>query len=199
MKGSAVTITSNAVLDAIHNRRSIGKVTDEVPPKELIEKMLEAAITAPNHHHTEPWRFFVLTGDARLGLGDALVEDRLSGEEDPDSVPAAVIEKTRQKPLRAPVVIGVAVQPQASSKVWEVEEICSTAAATQNMLLAADSLGLATMWRTGDPCYSDPVKKFFGLGENDTLLGMVYVGYKAAEPAERTRTPVSQFTTWWDS
>ncbi|TVR70786.1 MAG: nitroreductase [Sphaerobacteraceae bacterium] len=199
MKGNAVTITSNAILDAINNRRSVGKVTEEIPPTEHIQTMLEAAITAPNHHHTEPWRFFVLTGDARLGLGDALVEDRLSGEEDPSSIPEAVIEKTRQKPLRAPVVIGVAVQPQQRAKVWEVEEVCSTAAAIQNMLLAAHSLGLATMWRTGDPCYSEPVKQFFGLGEEDTLLGMIYVGYPASEPAARNRTPVDQVTTWWDS
>lgn len=191
-----MTTTTNAVLDAIHNRRSIGKVTDEEPPRELIQQMLEAAVTAPNHHHTEPWRFFVLTGDARLGLGDALVEDRLATEDDPSSIPQAVLDKTREKPLRAPVVIGVAVQPQSGSKVWPVEEVCATAAAVQNMLLAGESLGLATMWRTGDPCYSEPVKRFFGLDESDTLLGMIYVGYKAAEPKPPVRTPVEKFTVW---
>ena len=191
-----MTTTANSVLDAIHNRRSIGKVTDEEPPRELIQQMLEAAVTAPNHHHTEPWRFYVLTGDARLGLGDALVEDRLTSEDDPSSIPDAVIRKTREKPLRAPVVIGVAVKPQNGSKIWPVEEVCATAAAVQNMLLAGESLGLATMWRTGDPCYSEPVKRFFGLGEQDTLIGMIYVGYKAAEPKQSARTPVERFIEW---
>ena len=194
-----MTVTSNAVLDAIHNRRSIGKVTDQEPPKELIQQMLEAAVTAPNHHHTEPWRFFVLTGDARLGLGDALVEAKLAEEDDPGNIPEAVIEKTREKPLRAPVVIGVAVQPQPGAKIWPVEEVCATAAAIQNMLLAGDALGLATMWRTGDPCYSEPVKRYFGLDDGDTLLGMIYVGYPAAEPKPRSRTHVDQFTIWRDS
>jgi nitroreductase len=198
-RGIPVTITSNSMLDAIHNRRSIGKVTDDVPPRELIEQMIEAAITAPNHHHTEPWRFFILTGDARLGLGDALVEARLAEEDDPSNVPQALLNKTREKPLRAPVVIGVAVKPDPGKKVWPVEEVCATAAAVQNMLLAGDALGLATMWRTGDPCYSEPVKRFFGLGERDTLIGMIYVGYRAAEPGERTRTPVEHVTQWWES
>jgi nitroreductase len=193
-----VTITEHPVLDALLNRRSIGKVSDQEPPRELIQQLLEAAITAPNHHHTEPWRFFVLTGDARLRLGDALVEARLAEEDDPAVVPQPVLDKIREKPLRAPVVIGVAAQPQPGAKIWEVEEICATAAAIQNMLLAADALGLATMWRTGDPCYSDAVKRFFGLDESDTLLGMIYVGYAAAEPKPRTRTPVEKFTLWWD-
>jgi nitroreductase len=191
-----VTVTSNAVLDAIHSRRSIGKVTDEVPPRELIQQMLEAAVTAPNHHHSEPWRFFVLTGDARLGLGDALVEAKFAESDDPENVPEAVIRKTREKPLRAPVVIGVAVQPHPGQKIWPVEEICATAAAIQNMLLAGESLGLATMWRTGDPCYSDQVKRYFGLDEDDTLLGMIYVGYKASEPKQPSRTPVDKLTVW---
>jgi nitroreductase len=196
MRETQVTIASNPLLEAIFNRRSIGKVTTEEPPRELIEQMLEAAVTAPNHHHTEPWRFYVLTGDARLELGEALVEERLAGEEDPDRVPEAVIKKTREKPLRAPVVIGVAVKPQQSTKVWHVEEVCATAAAIQNMLLAADALGLATMWRTGDPCYSEPVKRYFDLGPDDTLLGMIYVGYAASEPKSRTRMPAEQVTEW---
>jgi nitroreductase len=199
VKGESVTITSNPVLESIHNRRSIGKVTDQEPPRELIQHMLEAAVTAPNHHHTEPWRFFVLTGDARLGLGDALVEARLAEEEDPATIPQAVLDKTREKPLRAPVVIGVAVQPQPGQKIWPIEEVCATAAAIQNMLLAGEALGLATMWRTGDPCYSEPVKRYFGLDEADTLLGMIYVGYAAAEPKQPTRTPVDRFTVWRDS
>lgn len=193
-----MTITSNPVLEAIHSRRSIGKVTDEQPPRELIQQMLDAAVTAPNHHMTEPWRFFVLTGSARNRLGEALVEERLSQEEDPDSVPEKVLDKIRAKPLRAPVIIAAAVQPKPGTKIWEVEEICATAAAIQNMLLAGDSLGLATMWRTGDPAYSEPVKRFFGLDEDDTLLGMIYVGYAETEPGPSPRTPASDVTVWME-
>jgi nitroreductase len=193
-----VTITSNSILEAIHNRRSIGKVTDDVPPREQIEQMLAAAITAPNHYHTEPWRFFVLTGDARLGLGDALVEARRQEEDDPSNVPQAVLDKTREKPLRAPVVIGVAVKPQPGEKIWPVEEVCATAAAVQNMLLAGEALGLAAMWRTGAPCYSEPVKQFFGLDEQDTLIGMIYVGYQATDPTAPTRKSIDEVAVWWN-
>lgn len=58
--------------EAIINRRSIGKVKDDPVPKTFIEKMLKAATYAPNHYRTEPWRFFVLTGDSRKKLGEVL-------------------------------------------------------------------------------------------------------------------------------
>jgi nitroreductase len=197
MKGIELMETVQlSVLDAIHRRRSIGKMTGEMPPREAIEQVLDAAIQAPNHHLTEPWRFFVLAGDARLELGDAMVRARLASEPNPDDVPALVLEKLRQKPLRAPVIIAVAVQPQPGAKVVEIEEICSGAAAAQNMLLAAEAIGLAAMWRTGDACFSDEIKKFFGLDVDDHLLGFIYLGYAAIDVPPRQRTPAREFTLW---
>ncbi|MDQ3044099.1 MAG: nitroreductase family protein, partial [Chloroflexota bacterium] len=49
-------------MTAIRERRSIGKVGPERPPRELIEQVLEAATWAPNHRLTEPWRFIVIAG-----------------------------------------------------------------------------------------------------------------------------------------
>ena len=53
------------ILEIIKQRRSIGKVTSERPTREQIERILQAATHAPNHHKVEPWRFFVLAGHAR--------------------------------------------------------------------------------------------------------------------------------------
>ena len=64
------------VLDAITNRRSINKLNQDVPPKELIEKILQAGNWAPTHHGTEPWRFYVITGDSRRKLGDVMANLR---------------------------------------------------------------------------------------------------------------------------
>lgn len=57
------------VLEAIATRRSIGKVKEDPVPSELIHQIVEAGTWAPSHFRTEPWRFFVLTGDARKALG----------------------------------------------------------------------------------------------------------------------------------
>jgi nitroreductase len=102
------------------------------------------------------------------------------------------------KPLRAPWVIAVAVEPDAREKVVELEEIAATAAATQNMLLAAEALGLGAIWRTGWACYAPEMSGFLGLSERATVLGFVYVGYPAQPAPERVRKPVDAVATWME-
>ena len=186
------------VLEAIRTRRSIGKVGPERPPKEVIERVLEAATWAPTHHKTQPWRFYVLTGPAREALGEVMAECKAAHV--PGHKAEAKMEKARKKPLRAPVVIAVAVQPSTDEDVVEIEEIAATAAAVENMLLAAHGMGLGAMWRTGDACYDPKMQAFFGLQEPARLLGFVYLGYPAMSPPRASRIPAEELTVWmgWD-
>ncbi len=194
-----------ATLEAIRTRRSVGKVRPERPPREAIEAILEAATWAPNHRLTEPWRFVVLAGEARRALGTAIAEGQAARRPDPADADAGVeardaFERTAAKPLRAPVVIAVAVEPVVGPKIVEIEEVAAGAAAVQNMLLAAHALGLAAIWRTGDACYDPVVKGFLGLAPAAHLLGFVYLGYPDGAPPERERTPAGGLTRWlgWD-
>lgn len=196
------------ILDAIRTRRSIGNVRSERPPRDLIEKIIEAGTWAPNHRLTEPWRFIVLAGEARRAFGAVLGErqaaKRPATPGSPDEVAVtesrAAESKAAAKPLRAPVVIAVAVEPVVGPKIVEAEEVMAGAAAAQNMLLAAHALGLAAIWRTGDPAYDPAVKAFFGLESTAHLLGFIYVGYPEGTPPQRERTAADQVTRWlgWD-
>lgn len=190
-------IEDEFLLTALRNRRSISKVSPEAPPEELIRTMLEAATWAPNHFQTEPWRFVVLRGEARERLGAVMGDLAAARETDPDRKDAAR-ERMVTKPLRAPWVIAVAVEPDAREKVVELEEIAATAAATQNMLLAAEALGLGAIWRTGWACYAPEMSGFLGLSERATVLGFVYVGYPAQPAPERVRKPVDAVATWME-
>lgn len=184
---------------AIRTRRSIGKVGTEIPDRQLIEKVLEAARWAPNHHMTQPWKFIVLTGDARKRLGSVLKElkaEEMTPEE--RKLRAEQLEQTAQKPLRAPVVIAVAVTPSDDPRVEEVEEICAVAAGVQNALLTAHALGLGAIWRTGKPTYTEKMKSFFKLGERDQMLGFIYLGYPSMLPKERQREPLKEKVEWWN-
>ena len=66
------------ILTAIHTRQSIGKVLPDAVPRQDIERLLDAAVQAPNHHRNRPWRFVVLTGAARERLGDVMAQALLS-------------------------------------------------------------------------------------------------------------------------
>lgn len=73
------------IFEAIKTRRSIGLVSEEPVSKELIEKIIEAGTWAPSHYRTEPWKFFVLTGDSRIRLGKTLAKIEAQQMEDPTS------------------------------------------------------------------------------------------------------------------
>jgi nitroreductase len=182
-------------IEAITTRRSVNKTAEGVPDRGAIAQLIDAAIAAPNHHLTEPWRFVVLTGDAlkEMGAAWAAGEARLGG--DP--------EKVRDKPLRAPVIITVIERPNRTNpKVVEVEEHHAVGAAMQNMLLAAHATGLATMLRTGPAARTPEVEEYLGVEPGEFIAGFVYVGYEP-EGFERKaprKTPASDLTSWrgWD-
>jgi len=174
------------VFEAIRSRRSIGKHLPDVPPRGLIEEMLAAAVEAPNHYETEPWRFFVLTGNAREEFGsvlEAALRRRMAGEDKAKVEGLALAE--RAKPLRSPVLIVVGVRHSAVSRAGErvvpVEDLEATAAAVQNMVLAAHALGLAAQWRTGEGAFDPHVKRWFGLDADDEIAAILYVGYRDPE------------------
>ncbi len=186
------------ILEAIRGRRSIGKVKPDPIDRETIGKLLEAAVWAPNHHHTEPWKFFVLTGEGRRPLGRTLAE--IAAEKLDPSLTAeereALLKKEEDKPFRAPVIIAVAVTPSDDPKAIPIEETAAVHAAVQNMLLAAHALGLGAIWRTGQPAYHPKMKRLFGLRPQDEVAGFVYVGYPDMPHPSGRRTPVSEKTVW---
>src|SRR5215472_3418457 len=100
----------NRAFDIIKQRRSIGQFTQDQPTRAQIEQLLEAATYAPNHHVTEPWHFFVVTGTAREELGEVMAASlsaRLKEQQDSEAI-QQLLSKERRKPLRAPVIITVA-------------------------------------------------------------------------------------------
>lgn len=184
------------VISAIRTRRSIGKVKADSVPKEMIETILEAGTWAPCHHQTEPWRFFVLTGDARKNLGKVFAENAKATMQEPISDENQKrLERELNKPLRAPVIIAVAVEPAENSKVYIQEEFAAVHSAVQNMLLTVHSLGLGAVWRTGGICYAPEVKQHFDLTGKSELVGFLYIGYPDMKKVGK-RKHFSEVTKW---
>ena len=188
------------VIEAITARRSKGKMMrDEMPSRAEVEKVLAAAVHAPNHHDTQPWRFIVVSGEAREEFGEELaaaLRDRLAGTEASKLEGLALAEKA--KPMRSPVLIVVGVHSERDDYMTRREDLQASSAAVQCMLLAADSLGLAAIWRTGDGAYDVRVKAYFGLEPRDEIAGIVYLGYPdAALPPLGPRKRVYDDRTEW--
>lgn len=181
------------VLEAIHTRHSLGKVKPDPVPRELVEKILEAAVQAPNHYKVRPWRFVVLTGEGLKRLGDVMAASQQ--ERHPDFPPDA-FEKCRALPFRAPLVIAVGVDKPSEPKVLEIENICAAAAATENLLLAAHALGLGAKWRTSDWARDPMVKEFLGFAPDQHVIGFIYIGYPEFMPEPTPRPSFEDRTIW---
>ena len=185
------------VFETIKRRRSIGKMTQEQPTRRQIEKLLEAATHAPNHHKVEPWKFIVLAGKAREELG-MVMEESLAGRlgETSSKTAQALLNKERNKLMRSPIVIVVVAEAPKLPKVLAIENIAAAAAATQNMLLTAEEMGLAAMWRTGDAAFDPHVKAWLGLEPEDQIVSFLYLGFPAIPRLERHPISFEEKTTW---
>jgi len=159
--------------------------------------ILEAGTWAPNHHLTEPWRFVVIANEERLKLGVSMARalEKTLKKDDPRS--EEILNAERQKPLRAPVIIAVVLSPKVDDdKVVEIEEIIAAGAALQNVLLAAHSLGIGTMVRTGKHSFEDPVRSYLGMSPREKLVGLVYAGYPSEPPRPSKRNPLETKVEW---
>ena len=183
------------LFEAIYTRHSQGKVKPDPVPRVLIEKLLDAAVQAPNHYKVRPWRFVVLTGEGRNKLGDVMAASQQ--ERHPD-FPLDAFEKCRTLPFRAPVVIAVGVDKPSEPKVLEVENICAAAAATQNLLLAAHAMGLGAKWRTSEWARDPLVKKFLGFDSDQHIIGFIYVGFPEFVAESVPRPSFEDRTVWME-
>ncbi|WP_416899580.1 MAG: nitroreductase [Minwuia sp.] len=160
--------------DLVAKRASIGpklQTGDDVSDAEL-EKLYEAAMTAPDHGNLNPFRFTVIRGAAREKLGDVFAEAALKRGED-----QAAADIARTKPMRSPVLIAViATVTPDHPKAPPIEQVLTAGMAGYNMVLAAQATGLAAIWLSGPPAYDAHVLASLGVGENEQLLGFVYVG-----------------------
>lgn len=181
----------------IRGRRSIGKVKAAPLPKELIEKLIEAAVWAPNHHGTEPWKFIVMIGEGRNVLGQAYADIAAESFVDlPEEERAARLDKEKSKAYRAPAIIAAVCVPSDLPRVSEIEELAAAHAAVQNLLLMAHASGLGAVWRTGDPCYHPTMKRAFGLDGREQVVGLIYIGYPDMQPVAGRRAPGTAKTVW---
>ena len=181
-------------LEALTTRASPAGLTEPAPDAHALERMLRAAVRAPDHGRLRPWQFIIVEGAARAALGDVLA-DALRGRE--PGVAEAALAKERAKPMRAPLIVVVAAKLREHRSVPAVEQIVAVGAAAQNILVAAHALGFGAFWRTGAPAYDDAVKGALGLRPEDAIVGFLYVGTPSGAQAPTPEPDVASRVMRW--
>jgi nitroreductase len=184
------------VIDAIAQRRSIKKFLDRAVTREEIEALLDAAVLAPNHHLTQPWRFYVLGPESRRRYGFALGDRKARKLTDP-SAADNVRNKTAAEHVAFPALIAVAQVLHESPETRE-EDYAAVMQAIGNIMLAAVEHGLGTHVRTGAVMDDPAARGAVGVQDGERIVSMLSIGVPAEVPAPKARQGASAVTIWVD-
>ena len=165
------------LLEAIKSRRSISRLSPPAPTAAELHLILDAAACAPDHGSLRPWRFIVLQDEAKNAFGPVLAAATEAEYRDRGQEPEpAKVQKDLTKMDRAPLVVVVVCEYQPNEKIPRSEQHAAVVAAAQNACLAATDLGYGSMWRTGPNAYNPHVKAALGVGEDNDIVGFLYLG-----------------------
>ncbi len=180
--------------DIILDRRSIKSFTDRPVSRDEIETLLDAAVLAPNHRLTRPWRFYVLGPESRYGYGLALGERKARKLEDANA--ARTLRETVAAEHRdLPCMIAVSIVQSDNLETRE-EDYAAAMMAVENLALTAVALGLGTHIKTGGIMGDAAARTAAGVAEGERIVAVVNVGEPAQLAPPRQRESAPGFTTW---
>jgi nitroreductase len=155
-------------MEAILSRRSIRRYTSKPVPEELMKELLEAAMSAPSASNEQPWQFVI-------------IDDRRILDEIPRLHPYAHMLKEASW--------AIAVCGDLNLEMVNGYWVQDCSAATQNILIAANAMGLGAVWLGVYPHKerAEAVQKLLGLPGHVIPLCFISIGYPAEKkpPANR--------------
>ena len=180
-------------MDAIElllTRQSDSKLTEPGPSIEQLNIIKQAALRVPDHGCIAPWQFIVVEGQAREKLGSIYHESAVAEQQEDK-----VINRAKELPLRAPMIIIAIAKYQQHPKVPRIEQVQSAGWSVLAMQQAAFAQGLGGIWRTGYFAQSNAVKLALNLNELDEIVGYLYIGTPAVDCKKSPRhKPETYFT-----
>jgi nitroreductase len=200
-------LLKNETLLSIKNRRSVRMFIDKPVRDEDLKTILHAANQAPSAHNQQSWRFVVLKGAKKNELAN-LINTRANDFPRPSS---ALLRMASRSIVSAPVVVAVAntgelisrgtemfkVDKSVAQDFFRIMEIQSSAAAVQNLLLAATSLGLGTVWLGVLVLIKHDVLQFIGEPDGE-FMAVIPVGYPAKSGPGPIKQPLDEVTRHYE-
>jgi len=193
-------LSKNDTLLSIKSRRSMRIFIDTPVSDSDLQTILHAANQAPSAHNQQSWRFIVLKGQKKSDLV-SLISAKAAGFPRPSSV---LLRMASRSIATAPIVIAVAntgeliergtelfkVDKKTAHDFFRIMEIQSSAAAVQNLLIAATSLGLATVWLGVLVLIKNDILRFLGEPEGE-FMAIIPVGYASKQSVGPKKRPLN--------
>jgi len=181
---------------ALAGRRSVRQFSPRPVEPALVEEVIAAACLAPAPHHSRPWRFVILSADARAALTDAMGErwrQDLARDRVPEARIRRLLDRSRARLAAAPVLILAGVESQAQrpwpdqrrQRAEELMFVQSLGAAIQSLMLAAHARGLGSYWLSAPLFCPEAVRLALDLPPDFQPQALIALGY----PREGLRLP----------
>lgn len=171
----------------IKARRTIHDFKSQVVPEAQVLEALELACWVPNHHRTEPWRFYLLGATARARVVDLNTEIVRASKGDS----AAEAKRRRWTAMPGWLVLTCQVNQDPAR---EREDYAACCCAAQNLALALWTRGIGLKWGTGKVIRSPAFLEILGAdAAEEFAVGLFWYGYPAEVP-EQVRRPVRELT-----
>lgn len=157
----------------IEERRSISPkdYSDVDIPEHILNDILEAAVLAPNHKRTKPWRFKVFRGDDKLKLGQELQSIYKSTTPEHQFLQKKY-DDIGFKASKTNIIISIVVEYSGLVPDWE--EIAATSMAVQNMYLTCTANRIGCYWSS--PKLVNHLQDSLKIESNQQCLGLFYMG-----------------------
>ena len=157
-------------IDNILTRNSPLQLCEPYPSDEQMDIIYKAALRAPDHAWLRPSRFLQVTGDGLDKLSKIFYQ---YAKENMGDISEDKLIKYKKAPFRAPMIIILITNVTNHPSVPEHEQMFSTAAAAQNILLALHAFKFGGIWRTGKFAMNKDIEKSLGLASNQKILGFL--------------------------
>jgi len=190
--------TVESLMHVIRSRRTCYRFEDTaIAPvsEQMLQNCLEAAIWAPNHKLTEPWRFWTLSKLTQAQLAPLYAKLRADKRAEPDSeAHQSIYQSAIEKFNKFPVVMFVG-QQLAQEAITVKEDYAACACAIQNFQLMAWRQNMGVQWSTGPLIHADEVYELLGVHPSEVeLIGILYIGQLKGDCSTQNgrRKPVSE-------
>ena len=169
--------------EVLRGRRTINLYLQMPVSAALVRDAIEAATWAPNHHVTEPWRFYVL-GKKTIAACIERVRELVAAKKDAKAA-AFKAASWAEKPGWLVVTCR-----REGDDLQQREDYAACCAAVQNLMLYLWKAGVGSKWTTGDITRDARFRDIVGMGDEEFVVGLIWYGYPKLTP-EQSRSDLA--------
>jgi len=205
------------IYELMKSRRSIRRFKPECPSREMVLRLIEAAVTAPSASNKQPWRFLIITNRTVIEQLAAAVRnavDHVARHIEPaseqmfrnygdyftrfENAPAVIVTLFRSLTVLSNLVDSN-LPSTVRGRIHRMERdsgLIGVSMAMQNLLLMAHESGLGASGMTGPLVADDEIRRILEISPSWEVAGLIPIGFPAEEPPGTGRKPAENVISW---